>query len=52
MLLKKKRSAKDLFDDAYAIIIIKVYVVSTYSNCIDKSMQFKLVPTIYASIKK
>ena len=30
----------------------KAYVVGTHLNCIDKSMQFKWVPTIYAFIKK
>ena len=51
----KTRSAKDLFDDVYAIFLlffIKAYVVGTHLNCIDKSMQFKWVPTTYASIKK
>ena len=54
---KKKRSVKDLFDDVYAIFFfliffIKAYVVGTHLNCIDKSMQFKWVPTTYAFIKK
>ena len=51
----KTRSAKDLFDDVYVIFLlffIKAYVVGTHLNCIDKSMQFKWVPTTYASIKK
>ena len=51
----KKRSAKALFDDIYAIFsdfCIKAYVVDTHLNCIDKSMQFKWVPTTYAFIKK
>ena len=48
-----KRSAKNLLDDVYAIFFflnffIKAYVVGTYLNCIDKSMQFKWVPTAYA----
>ena len=30
---------------------IKAYVVGTHLNCIDLSMQFKWVPTIYAFIK-
>ena len=47
---------KDLFD-VYAIFcfnifLIKAYVVGTHLNCIDKSMQFKRVPTTYAFIKK
>ena len=40
----KKRSAKDLFDDDYVIFfwyLIKVCVVGTQLNCINKSMQFK-----------
>ena len=49
-------SAKDLFDDVYAnfflIFFIKAYVVGSHLNCIDKSMQFKLIPTTYAFIKK
>ena len=46
----------DLFDDVYAIFFliffIKAYVVCTHLNYIDKSMQFRLVPTTYAFIKK
>ena len=30
----------------------KAYVVGTHFNCIDKSMQFKWVPTTYAFVKK
>ena len=30
----------------------KAYVVGTHLNCIDKSMQFKWVPTTYAFVKK
>ena len=30
----------------------KAYVVGNHLNCIDKSMQFKWVPTTYAFIKK
>ena len=30
----------------------KAYVVGTHLNCIDKSMQFKWVPTTYAFLKK
>ena len=54
-LKKKKRSEKDLFDIDYAIFLIffiNAYVVGTHLNCIDKSMQFKWVPTTYAFIKK
>ena len=52
--LKKKRSAKDLFDNVYAffflIFFIKAYVGGTHLNCINKSMQLKWVPTTYASL--
>ena len=56
----KQRSVKDLSNDAYAMLLcflfliffIKAYVVGTHLNCIDKSMQFKLVPTTYAFIMK
>ena len=34
------------------VYFIKAYVVGTYLNCIDLSMQFKWVPTTYAFIKK
>ena len=54
-LYKKKRLEKDLFDIDYAIFLIffiNAYVVGTHLNCIDKSMQFKWVPTTYAFIKK
>ena len=42
---KKKRSAKDLFDDVYMqfiflIFFAKLCVVGTHLNCIDKSMEF------------
>ena len=57
---RKQRIAKDLSNDAYVmflcflflIFFIKAYVVDTHLNCIDKSMQFKWVPTTYAFIKK
>ena len=51
----KTRSAKDLFDNVYVIFLIffiKAYVVGTHLNCIDNLMQFKWVPTTYASTKK
>ena len=55
--LKEKRSAKDSSNDDYAIFLccfifviffIKAYVLGIHLNCIDKSMQFKWVPTIFA----
>ena len=64
----KKQSAKNLFNDVYAmflcvyvcfifvlfflIFFIEKYVVGTHLNCTGKSMQFKWVPTTYAFIKK
>ena len=36
----------------FLIFFIKAYVVGTHLNCIDKSLQFKWVPTTYAFIKK
>ena len=38
----------------FLIFFIKayMYVVGTHLNCIDKSMQFKWVPTTYAFNKK
>ena len=53
----KQRPVKDLSNDAYAmllcflIFLIKAYIVGTHLNCIDKSMQFKWVPTTYTFIK-
>ena len=55
-----KRSVKDLSNDSFAMFFVlfysdflyKAYVVVTHLNCIDKSMQFKWVPTTYAFIKK
>ena len=48
----KQISAKALFGDVYGffflIFFIKTYVVGMHLNCIDKSMQFKWVPTAYA----
>ena len=46
-----------IFNDVYAIFcfmifFIKAHVVGTHLNCIDKSMQFKWVPTTNAFIKK
>ena len=56
---KKTKISEDSSNDAYAmflcfslIFFIKAYAVGTHLNCIDKSMQFKWVPTIYAFIKK
>ena len=59
---KKKNTAKDLSNNADAMFLYvffflfyflyKAYVVGTHLNCIDKSMQFRWVPTTYAFIKK
>ena len=55
--LLRKHNKKDqkkyfFFDDEsgifFLIFFIQAYVVSTQLNCIDKSMQFKWVPTTYA----
>ena len=40
------------FCDLFLIFCIKAYVVGTHLNCIDKSKQFKWVPTTYAFVKK
>ena len=60
----KKRSARDLSNDAYAmylcvcffffflIFFIKAYDVDSHLNYIDKSMQLKWVHTTYVFIKK
>ena len=51
----KKRSVKDLFDDVNAIFFLIFFIkvfMGTHLNCIDKSMQFKWVPTTYAFIKE
>ena len=47
----KNRSAIFFFF-FFLIFFMKAYVVGTHLNCIDKSMQFKWVPTTYACIKK
>ena len=36
----------------FLIFFMKAYAVGTHLNCIEKSMQFKWVPTTYAFIKK
>ena len=36
----------------FLIFFMKAYAVGTHLNCIDKSMQFKRMPTTYAFIKK
>ena len=58
----KKLSAKDLSNAAYGmflcccffflIVFLKVYVVGTHLNCINKWMQFKWVPKRFVFIKK
>ena len=56
----KKRSGKDLLNDVYAMFLcfsdfIKVYVVGTHLNCINKLMQFKWVPStplLYKEVDK
>ena len=36
----------------FVYFLIKVYIVGTHLNCIDLSIHFKCVPTLYAFIKK
>ena len=36
----------------FLIFFIKAYIVGTHLNCMDKSMQFKWVPTTYISTQK
>ena len=40
------------FYSFFLIFFLKAYVLGTHLNCIDKSLQFKWVPTTYAFIKK
>ena len=54
-----KRSVKDLSNDTYAMLLCFLFsdflckaYAGTHLNCINKSMQFKWVPTTYAFIKK
>ena len=44
--LKKDQQRTDLmmFMQCFPDFLIKAYVVGTYLNCIDKSMQFKWYP--------
>ena len=41
-----------LYVVVFSDFLYETYVVGTHLNCIDKSMQFKWVPTTYAFIKK
>ena len=58
-LQNKKKNVKDLSImlmrcfcmSFFFIFFIKAYVVGTHLNCIDKSMQFKWVPTTYSFFK-
>ena len=50
-----KDSSNDIceFFCFFLIFYIKAYVVGTHLNCIDKSMQFKWVPTcLYKEVDK
>ena len=59
-IISETRSVNDLFNGAnmmfcvlfFLIFFLKAYVMGTHLNCIDKSMQFKWVPTTYAFIKR
>ena len=59
--LKKKRSEKGLYNDAYAMFVCVffiffirtyIYVVDTHLNCINKLMLFKWVPATYTYYKE
>ena len=50
--LKQFRSLQITASVLFVYFFIKTYVVSTDLNCIDLSMQFKSVLTIYAFMKK
>ena len=52
MYLPRVHLKKDQERTYLMIFFVKAYVVGTHLNCIDKSMQFKWVPTTYAFIKK
>ena len=48
--VKKKKSAKDLFDNVFAMFSSDFLYLSIY--CGYKSVRFKWIPTTYAFIKK
>ena len=50
--VKKFRSLQITASVLFLYFFTKAYVVGTHLNCIDKSMQFKWVPTTYAFVKK
>ena len=50
--VKQFQSLQIIASVLYVYFFIKAYVVDTHLNCVDKSMQFKWAPTIYAFIKK
>ena len=50
--LMKFRSLQITASVHFIYFFIKAYVVGSHLNCINKSMQFKWVPTTYAFIKK
>ena len=50
--VKQFRSLQITASVLFVYFFIKAYVVGTHVNCIDLSMQFKWVPTIYVLIKK
>ena len=51
-IVKQFRSLQITDSVFFVYFFIKTYVVGTHLNCIDLSMQFKWVPTIYACKKK
>ena len=50
--VKQFRNIQNTASVLFVYFFIKTYVVGTHLNCINKSMQFKWVPTTYAFIKK
>ena len=50
--VKQFRNLQNTASVLFVYFPIKTNVVSTHKNCIDLSMQFKLVPTTYVFIKK
>ena len=50
--VKQFHSLQIIASVLFVCFFIKAYFVDTHLNCIDKSMQFKWVPTAYAFIKR
>ena len=52
LTVKQFRSLQITSSVLFVYFFIKAYIVGTHLNCIDLSMQFKWVPTVYAFMKK